>query len=187
MRNGAFTLKTKYSTYHDVKLQVNNYSYGNNLALQLYDAYGEPLCSMTTNFGKDLPFGYSYVDTNNLPEIEEFIKEYGLGAPTGKFMQSGYCSYPLYKFNMGVLNELDNSGVAQYQIVKEKQGFEVYAEIDAYLKEHPFEEKDNIDYEKFNNSLANGRDLSEEEYYDKMAEEERKYEEEREYDEEREF
>lgn len=40
----------------------------------------------------------AFVDTNNFPEVEKFLKENELAIPVDDFGQSGYCLYPLYAF-----------------------------------------------------------------------------------------
>ena len=45
----------------------------------------------------------AFVDTNNCPWAEEFIQENGLGEFTGIYGNSGFCTYPLYEFNLGKL------------------------------------------------------------------------------------
>lgn len=87
---------------YEVKINKTRYSNG-NLAIQLmsYDdeyEFWEPYGNLTVNFEEKLPEGCAYVDTNNMPNAEEFINKYGLGEHQGKFRMSGYCCYPLYKF-----------------------------------------------------------------------------------------
>ena len=50
------------------------------------------------NFDEKLPEDYAYVDTNNMPNAEQFIEENKLGEFVGKYKMSGFCCYPLYKF-----------------------------------------------------------------------------------------
>ena len=38
----------------------------------------------------------AFLDTNNHPKIESFIKRNGLGLPMGYTERSGFCEYPLY-------------------------------------------------------------------------------------------
>lgn len=94
--------KTNYSNYK-VKVYKRKYCTG-NLAVCLESYTGEPIATLTTNLpdGVCLSKGieYAYVDTNNNPTAEEFIKENNLGEFTGTFGQSGYCTYPLYKFDL---------------------------------------------------------------------------------------
>lgn len=44
--------------------------------------------------------GEAYLDTNNFPEGVQLVKKYKLAEPTGEYGQSGFCTYPLYKFDM---------------------------------------------------------------------------------------
>lgn len=40
------------------------------------------------------------MDTNNFPEAEEFIRIHELGTFTGTTAYSGFCEYPLYRFDL---------------------------------------------------------------------------------------
>jgi len=42
----------------------------------------------------------AFVDANNLPEVERFLKENGLAESAGHLEVNGMCEYPLYKFNL---------------------------------------------------------------------------------------
>lgn len=79
--------------------------YNGNLAITLTCDNGEPYGTLTVNLGERLFPDTAYVDTNNMPDAERFIKENGLGEFTGKTKDSGYCTYPLYKFNLDKLEE----------------------------------------------------------------------------------
>lgn len=48
----------------------------------------------------------AYVDVNNCPWAQKFIEENKLGEFTGKYGQSGFCIYPLYKFNLDKIKEV---------------------------------------------------------------------------------
>lgn len=91
---------------HEVLLDQSNYINNGNLALTLIDASThEPVISLTVNLGEALAPDETYLDTNNFPEAEEFIEKYNLGKPAGKTQHSGYCEYPLYKFDMKKLEK----------------------------------------------------------------------------------
>ena len=47
-----------------------------------------------------------YVDINNCPWATKFIKDNELGEFTGKYGKSGFCVYPLYKFNLDKIKEV---------------------------------------------------------------------------------
>lgn len=105
---------TSFGKY-DVAITLDSYVADGSLYVGLVDkntgepfadvtvCFNEPLISMDCN-GKDETF--CYIDTNNLPGIEEFIKSNGLGKPTKITKASGFCTYPLYRMNLGKLREL---------------------------------------------------------------------------------
>lgn len=88
-------LVTDYATYENVEVKYEKYLNNNNLAVSLEN--DELIATLTVNFGK-VSDGYAFVDTNNCPWAEKFIKDNNLGKPTGAVRQSGYCIYPLYEF-----------------------------------------------------------------------------------------
>lgn len=90
---------------YSVLLAIHYYQNG-NLAIALEEEHGEPYGVLTINLGDKLPSDYAYLDTNMHPNAEEIVKEYGLAENTGKYEQSGFCTYPLYKFNISRLREL---------------------------------------------------------------------------------
>lgn len=49
--------------------------------------------------------GEAYIDTNNCPWAVEFIEKEGLGKRTGRMGRSGYCTYPVVKFDMEKVKE----------------------------------------------------------------------------------
>lgn len=51
----------------------------------------------------------AFVDTNNLPEIEKFLRENELAESTGHLEVNGMCEYPLYKFNLAKIPVLPES------------------------------------------------------------------------------
>lgn len=100
--------KTPYSTYR-VRAIRRTYRNG-NLAIQLIDENdGSPVSTLTVNLGDGLNEvygeGYAFVDTNNNPTGEQFIKDNKLGTPVGQTQCSGFCEYPLYCFDLNKLEE----------------------------------------------------------------------------------
>ena len=88
---------------YPIWLSVCEYCANRNLAIQLLTdgMYGpEPYSTLTVNLDKKLPANQAYVDTNNMPDAEEFIEKYNLGKPTGGYRVSGFCIYPLYEFDL---------------------------------------------------------------------------------------
>ena len=85
---------------NEYTLEVSHYFNNNNLALVVHGGEEEPYEVLTVNLGPLFDPTLGFVDTNNFPEAEQFIKEYKLGEPTGITRVSGFCVYPLYKFDM---------------------------------------------------------------------------------------
>lgn len=92
------------STYM-VRPEIASYKNNGTLAIELIDDEDDPFAVLTVNLQgqSDLLLGekdLAYVDTNNCPFADEFLKKSGLGTPVGVYGQSGYCSYPLYRFDI---------------------------------------------------------------------------------------
>ncbi len=126
-------MKIKSVYYPSLAYEVTpirtEYANNKNLAIQLMGEDGEPYAMLTVNLGQTrkrgikmettngqfdgrmkvlndtptLPEDMAYVDINNIPNAEEFIAENGLGTNTGIKMVSGFCVYPLYRFNLDKL------------------------------------------------------------------------------------
>ena len=58
-----------------------------------------PFVTVTVNLGEKLPDGFAYVDTNNFEGGLEFLLENGIAESDGEVGFSGYCCYPLVRFN----------------------------------------------------------------------------------------
>lgn len=101
-----YKISSPYDEDCNVKIVRKVYQNNGNLALQLITDCGEPYAMLTVNLSnKKLPMNTAYVDTNNLPQAEEFINKYGLGRHLGKFAFSGYCCYPLYEFHVEMVED----------------------------------------------------------------------------------
>ena len=86
---------------YDVSLFVGEYQNNDRLAIILIDEEGYDFADLTVNLsGERCPEGCAFLDTNNLPSAEDFVERYGLGEFTGYWGHSGYCSYPLYRFDL---------------------------------------------------------------------------------------
>lgn len=97
----------KYGRSNTMYVEMAKYGENGNLAIQLYcndDGYMEPWSTMTTNLSVKLPADCAYIDTNNNGyEIVDWIIKNEFGVPTGEVRQSGYCVYPLVKFDLSKL------------------------------------------------------------------------------------
>ena len=102
-----------YSIPTEVTIELGKYGTNNSLAISLWCAAipPEPYARLTVNLpGAKPPIPYAYIDTNNCPWATEFIEKYKLGENTGMLGYSGYCSYPLYKFDIDLLRQIEKDG-----------------------------------------------------------------------------
>ena len=99
MRNRASSSPSIAFGYtQQVELVQESYADG-NLAVTAYlsdptdESFGQPWSSVTVNFGSPLQQDATvFLDTNNMGEAM-LSKISQLGAFTGQFMRSGFCSY----------------------------------------------------------------------------------------------
>ena len=104
-----------------VTVRFTKYQSNNRLAVQLICAKApwSPFATITVNlpdvpeellkmwFGSQMPDKnmLAFLDTNNCPWVEEFLEENHIAENTRISMPSGFCDYPLYKFNNDVIYE----------------------------------------------------------------------------------
>ncbi len=94
-------LKTDFRVYRGVYLQIGRYQADNSIAIQAWNRQEGPIATLTVSLcDKNLKEGEAYVDTNNCPWVVDFIEREGLGKRTGRIGYSGFCSYPVVKFDM---------------------------------------------------------------------------------------
>lgn len=99
--NFGFGIITK-----SIRLVQEEYVYG-GMAVCAYLRNGEPWSDITVNIpGTIAPVGTAFIDTNNNPWAEDFLMENGIAKPTGATGHSGYCTYPLYEFDMKCFKNL---------------------------------------------------------------------------------
>jgi hypothetical protein len=81
----------------------------------------KPFATLTKSFGEFIGIkDTAYIDINNCPFADVFIKE-GIAVDTGFTKESGFCSYPLWKFNEDFLKEIGGCEYENYS-----QAFEQY-------------------------------------------------------------
>ena len=75
------------------------------------DFYGD----VTVNITKMQPF-MATIDTNNnnAEKITSFLMENGLANPAGRSLPSGFCMYPVFRFNPEKLAQADPGGFRRY-------------------------------------------------------------------------
>ena len=106
----------KFGATHPIQLQVTSYLNG-NLAIQMVtweSGDPEPWATLTVNLPGQRQKGHAFIDTNADSEFPIWLIRHGLAIPTGRTMQSGFCTYPEYRFRANRLQELDPEGYAGY-------------------------------------------------------------------------
>ncbi len=74
----------------------------------------EPFAALTKSFGEFIGAkDCAYIDTNNCPFADEFLK-LGIARDTGLTKQSGFCTYPLWKFDEIFLKQIGGAEYEQY-------------------------------------------------------------------------
>lgn len=100
------TLQTTFGTYENVFLNVGRYQADNSVAIQVWNQQDGPIATLTVCLcDRRLDDGEAYINTNNCPWAVEFIEKEGLGKRTGSMGHSGYCTYPVVKFDMVKVRE----------------------------------------------------------------------------------
>ena len=115
---GELELNTQFGTKEWVRLTVNTYANNNSLYVGLTtegEGFPESYGDVTVNLIESVPAYCAFVDTNNMPELEDFLVKNGLAEYTGISRQSGYCSFPLYLFRADKLRELCPDKMAEYE------------------------------------------------------------------------
>ena len=101
------TLKLKYygKTFNLIAYK-ETYARDDSLAITLIDKKeGEPFSCLTVNVMESffLEPNQAYVDINNNPWALDFIEQNKLGKFIGRYAHSGYCTYPLFEFDLSKL------------------------------------------------------------------------------------
>lgn len=113
MKPKTYKCETDFGTY-DVKLNVDTYMYGGGIYVKLLCndpdvGYWVPFAHITTNVYEDFcptsveELDMAAIDTNNCPWAEKFLTDNKLAVDTGRKVRSGFCTYPIYKFDRKVL------------------------------------------------------------------------------------
>ena len=101
---------------HAVTVEKTKYTNPETLAIRLIDAKApwETFAVITVNLVSS-PYGdvkyqddtHAYIDTNNCPWAEDFLKVHGIAKPDSRdiYGMSGYCTYPLYEFDLNSIYE----------------------------------------------------------------------------------
>lgn len=109
---------------YDARLFAGCYESNGNLAVLVY--YFDPdmedwdlwndLTVNTVTLAKTDPNKVSVaLDTNNYSQGPDLVQRLGIGTFESRFVSSGYCSYPVFSFDVAQLRLYDPLGVAEYE------------------------------------------------------------------------
>ena len=102
----TFDLETKYSVYKDCYLLTGKFVADNSLSIEIWNDEDGPIVDLTKCLG-NADENQGYLDTNNYPWLQELVDRLGIGKFTGLLKQSGFCTYPLYEFDMDKVKEYE--------------------------------------------------------------------------------
>lgn len=117
-RSETLKLSTAFGRTDYVQLDVNYYQTNKSLYVGLTtreEGVPEPYGVVTVNLSEEVPPYCAYVDVNNMPELENFLRENRIAEFIGLEKQSGFCTYPLYLFYPERLRELCPEGMERYE------------------------------------------------------------------------
>lgn len=112
MKNQMFVYTDNYGDDNDVRLVLDMYRDNNNLfvGLEEHDEefdFWDSYCDVTVNIVR-LPFLESAINMNyGGQEKIDFLVKNGFGEPAGYSLSSGFCTYPVFRFNADKIKELD--------------------------------------------------------------------------------
>lgn len=104
----VYKLTTRYGKYTILPIE-ERYNDNNKLAVCLYDhKTGEPFDDITRNLPHvSLENNEACIDINNCSYAPKFLEDNNIAKPTGRVEYSGFCGYPVYKFNLEKLNKIE--------------------------------------------------------------------------------
>lgn len=85
--------------------KIGSYRNNGNLYIGLVDNEGCPYADLTVNIEYLPEEDMAAVDTNNCSWAETFIEENKLGEKTPYTFRSGFCVYPIYRFDLNKVKE----------------------------------------------------------------------------------
>lgn len=96
-----FEVSTPYSHVTDCVLVSDRYANNDHISLEIFSVEEGPFANITVNLPqtKMWPENFGFVDVNNFPQALSVIEKLGIGRHTGQFATSGFCVYPLYRFD----------------------------------------------------------------------------------------
>ena len=105
----TFDVKTEYATYSNCILEVNRYANNDHIAISIFSLDEGPIAGLTVNIDgiERRDADCACVDVNNFPEAIRVIQELGIGKYLGYELVAGWCSYPVYEFDLNKIEEYE--------------------------------------------------------------------------------
>ena len=100
----TFDVVTEYATYKNCYFLTGQFMADNSLSLEIWNDEEGPIADITRCLG-DASEGCGYLDMNNCPWSADLVTELGIGYFVGRITRSGFCEYPLYRFDMDKVKE----------------------------------------------------------------------------------
>ena len=99
----------KYNGTNNLEIVRSVYTVNQSLAICLrnkntHDIYTVITVNLEESDNLSDP-SIAFVDTNNNPGIEQWLIKHKIAIPLGCYGVSGYCVYPLFKFNLKLIKE----------------------------------------------------------------------------------
>ena len=96
-----------YGEVFRVKAVKTSYLDSGSLAVFLITDEGEDFATLTVNLSSKKAYGnLAFVDTNNCDWAIDWLEKTEIARPISYWEQSGFCKYPLYEFNIDMLEDL---------------------------------------------------------------------------------
>ena len=106
----TFKFTSRWDTEYEIKFVKCSYCCDGSLAIEALNKdeggeWWEDYGTLTVNLGYPLLPGQAFLDTNNLPDLADFVMERGWAEQVG-MEASGFCVYPLVEFTDEFLTEI---------------------------------------------------------------------------------
>jgi len=116
-RTKTFKHTIKYSWdrqeyHHNLYLVADNYQADGSLAIIVMEEKENGEDEQFDVITVCLPWGcadesHAYIDTNNCSWAEKMLRQHRIAKDTDIWERSGYCTYPLYEFNLAKFYETE--------------------------------------------------------------------------------
>lgn len=106
----TFDFTSRWGDKYEIAFAKTRYVSGNNLAVEVAcredgEEWWEPYGMLTVNIGWTFGERQAYLDTNNVPDLVEFVMSNGWAKEIGEG-HSGFCTYPMVEFTEEFVNEV---------------------------------------------------------------------------------